>query len=193
MLKNLKNIAVLACVCGVITLLLAVTNSVTAPIIKENENKAANAAFLEIMPEGSGFETLDITSYTMPATVTEVYKESAGKGYVVKLVTTGYGSDFVIMCGVTGDGVITGAVCLSSTETLGKEKLYGENFKDKDAQGVESVDTITGATKTTEAYKNAVKDALNAVIVLGGGSVDVRSEEEILADNLSTALPSADC
>ena len=33
---------------------------------------------------------------------------------------------------------------------------------------------------------------MNAVIILGGGSVDVRSEEEILDDNLSTALPAAD-
>ena len=95
----------------------------------------------------------------------------------------------VIMCGVSTDGVVTGAVCLSSNETLSKEKTYGENFASKDAAGVESVDTITGATKTTEAYKNAVKDALNSVIILGGGSVDIRNEEEILNDNLNEALP----
>ena len=59
----------------------------------------------------------------------------------------------------------------------------------KDANGVEAVDTIAGATKTTLAYKNAVKDALNTCLILGGASVDVRTEEEILADNLSTALP----
>jgi electron transport complex protein RnfG len=176
-------------VCSVITLLLAVTNSVTAPIIKKNEAASANAALLEVMPQGSGFEAVDIGSYTLPATVTEAYKENDGKGYVVKLVTTGYGSNMVIMCGVTADGKVTGAVCLSSNETLSKEKTYGENFTDKDAAGVEAVDTIAGATKTTEAYKNAVKDALNAVIILGGGSVDIRTPEQILADNLDAALP----
>jgi hypothetical protein len=45
---------------------------------------------------------------------------------------------------------------------------------------------------TTAGYKNAVKDALNATIILGGGSVDIRSEEEILNDNLSEALPAAE-
>lgn len=189
MLKNIKNISVLVSVCVVITLLLALTNSITAPIIKKNEEAAANAAFLEIMPQGKGFEKVDIGGYKMPSTVTEVYKESTDKGYVVKLLTSGYGADMVIMCGVTSNGEVTGAVCLSSNETLGAEKTYGENFKGKDADSVEKVDTVTGATKTTEAYKNAIKDALNAVIILGGGSVDVRSEEEILADNLNTALP----
>jgi Na+-translocating ferredoxin:NAD+ oxidoreductase RnfG subunit len=68
---------------------------------------------------------------------------------------------------------------------------YDESFADKDAAGVESVDTIAGATLTTAAYKGAVKDALNAAIILGGGSVDIRTEEQILADNLAAALPGA--
>ena len=62
------------------------------------------------------------------------------------------------------DGTISGAVCLSSTETLGHEKTFGANFTGKDAAGVDAVDTISGATKTTQAYKNAMKDALNAAI-----------------------------
>ena len=98
----------------------------------------------------------------------------------------------VIMCGVNAEGIVTGALCLSSNETLGKEKEYGANFTQKDAAGVEGVDTIAGATKTTEAYKNAVKDALNTAIIMGGGSVDIRTEEEILADNLSEAFPDGD-
>lgn len=188
----IKNLAVFVCICSVITVLLAATNFITAPVIAENQNAAANAALLEVMPEGKGFETADISTFSLPATVTEVHKETSGLGYVVKLTTAGYGTDFVIMCGVSSDGVVTGAVCLSSNETLSKEKTYGENFTDKDAAGVEAVDTISGATKTTEAYKNAVKDALNAAIILGGGSVDIRTEEEILADNLDAAFPAGE-
>ncbi|MBQ3127329.1 MAG: FMN-binding protein, partial [Clostridia bacterium] len=173
----------------VITLLLAVTNTFTAPIVRQNQNAAANRALLEVMPDGADFALMDVSSYTLPATVSEVYRETAGLGHVIKLVTSGYGSDMVIMCGVTADGVVTGAVCLSSNETLGKEKVYGENFAGRDAAGVEAVDVIGGATKTTAAYKNAIKDALNTAIILGGGSVDIRTEEEILADNLAAALP----
>ena len=189
MKNNIKNLAVFVCICSVITLLLALTNFVTAPVIEQNQNAAANQALLEVMPEGKGFEVADISALTLPATVAEVNKETSGLGYVIKLVTSGYGSDMVIMCGVSADGVVTGAVCLSSNETLGKEKTYGENFADKDAAGVDGVDIISGATKTTEAYKNAVKDALNAAVILGGGSVDIRTEEEILNDNLNEAFP----
>ena len=189
--KNIKNISVFVSICAVITLLLAGTNFITGPIIEKNQNAAANAALLEVMPEGKGFESVDLSKYTLPATVKEANKETSGKGYVIKLVTSGYGSDMVIMCGVSADGIITGAVCLSSNETLGKEKTYGQGFIGKDGAGVDTVDIIAGATKTTEAYKNAIKDAINTAIILGGGSVDIRTEEEILADNLNTALPTA--
>lgn len=189
MKTNIKNLCIFVCICSAITLLLASTNFITAPIIEQNQNASANKALLEVMPGGKSFEKMDISALTLPATVTEAHKEQGGQGYVVKLVTAGYGTDMVIMCGVDIKGVVTGAVCLSSNETLSKEKTYGQNFTDKDAAGVEAVDTIAGATKTTAAYKNAIKDALNAAIILSGGSVDVRTEEQILADNLDAALP----
>ncbi len=192
MKANLKNLSVFVSICVVITLLLAVTNAVTAPVIEKNQSAAANKALLEVMPGGKDFESVELGSYTLPDTVAEAYKETTGQGYVVKLVTAGYGTDMVIMCGVDAKGVVTGAVCLSSNETLGAEKTYGANFAEKDAAGVEAVDTVGGATKTTAAYKNAVKDALNAAIILGGGSVDIRTEEQILADNLATALPAGE-
>ena len=191
MKKSVISTLVLVCICAVMAVLLAITNLITAPIIKQNQDAAANEALLEVMPGGEGFEKMDISSYELPATVTEVYKEKNG-GYVITLTTTGYGTGFMIMCGVSSDGTISGAVCLASTETLGHEKTFGANFTGKDAAGVDTVDTISGATKTTSAYKNAMKDALNAAIILGGGSVDLRTEEEILNDNLSAALPAAE-
>lgn len=189
MKNSIKNLSVFVAICTVITVLLAVTNSITAPIIEANMNATANAALLEVMPEGKGFENVDITEYELPATVSDVYRETDGQGYVIQLVTSGYGPDMVIMCGVNSEGVVTGAVCTSSNETLGEEKTYGAVFAGKNAEETEAVDTVAGATKTTAAYKNAVKDALNTAVILGGGSVDIRTEEEILADNLNAALP----
>ena len=191
MKKSVQSTLVLVAICAVMAILLALTNSITAPIIKQNQDASANEALLVVMPEGEGFEKMDVSSYTLPATVTEVYKEANG-GYVVTLTTAGYGSGFVIMCGVSADGTVTGAVCLASTETLGYEKTFGEGFTGKDAAGVDAVDTISGATKTTQAYKNAMKDALNAAIILGGGSVDLRDPAQILNDNLSAALPAGE-
>ncbi len=188
---SIKSIVVLVGICVIMTVLLAFVNGITAPIIAENQNAAANEALLEVMPEGKNFELVDLSAYTLPATVVQAYKEEGG-GFVIQLVTSGYGSDFKIMCGVRADGTVSGAKCLSSTETLGKEKTYGENFTDKNADGVDAVETISGATKTTQAYKNAIKDAINTAIILAGGSVDIRTEEEILADNLAAALPAGE-
>lgn len=189
MKKNIKSVAIMVAICSVMALLLAATNTLTAPIIEKNAGAAANAALLEVMPEGKDFETVNLADYKLPDTVTEAHKETSGGGFVIKLVTTGYGSDLVIMCGVDAKGVVTGATCLSSNETLGHEKTYGANFTGVDAAALDGVDTVAGATKTTEAYKNAIKDALNAAIILAGGSVDIRDEAQILADNLTAALP----
>jgi len=190
MKSSIKSIIVLVGICTVMTVLLALVNSITAPIIQENQNAAANAALLEVMPEGKNFEAVDLSAYELPATVTQAHKEEGG-GFVIQLTTTGYGNNFVIICGVRADGTVSGAKCLSSTETLGKEKTYGENFTDKNAEQVAAVETISGATKTTQAYKDAIKDAINAAIILSGGSADLRTEEEIFADNLAAALPAA--
>ena len=69
MIKNIKNISVLVSICVVITVLLAATNAITAPIIEKNQNASANAALLEVMPNGSGFEKVDISGYSLPSTV----------------------------------------------------------------------------------------------------------------------------
>ncbi len=192
-MKNyIKSVIALTVICAVVAILLSVTNYVTAPIIEENASAAANEALLIVLPEGKDFTPVDLSSYELPATVTEAYTE-AGGGCVVKLTTAGYGPDMVIMCGVNANGEITGATCLSSNETLGVEKTYGDGVKGYTIDNIESdLDTVSGATMTTGAYKNALKDALNTAIILGGGSADLRSEEEILADNLSNALPSAE-
>ena len=58
MVKNLKSVAVLVAICTVVALLLAVTNQFTAPIIEKQQSEAANAALLEIMPNGTGFEEI---------------------------------------------------------------------------------------------------------------------------------------
>ena len=188
--KTMKSIFSLVAICAVMAILLAMTNALTAPIIEKNQEAAANEALLVVMPTGKDFEKMELSSYTLPATVTEAYRE-AGGGYVIKLLTSGYGSNFSIMCGVNADGKVSGVVCLDSNETLGHEKTYGANLVGKTVETVESVDTISGATKTTLAYRSAVKDALNAALILGGASVDIRTEEEILADRLAEALPTA--
>jgi len=165
---QIKSTVTLVCICAVVALMLAVTNFITAPIIAENERIAVNKALLEVMPGGENFEKMDIDGYELPKSVTEVYAEGGG-GYVFKLSGKGYSSGMVIMCGVNADGTVSGAVCLSSGETLGYEKTFGQNFVGKDAAGVSAVEIIAGATKTTEGYKSVVSDAIRAAQTLREG------------------------
>ena len=164
MKSGLKNTLVLVSICAVMALLMAVTNFITAPVIAENEAKATEKALQQVMPEGRDFAKVELIE-GLPETVIEAYLE-AGGGYVFKLKTAGYGSDFIIMCGVDASGKVTGAVCLSSNETLGQEKEFGNRFVGLDGDGVSDVDTVAGATKTTAAYRAAVADAVSAAATL---------------------------
>ena len=191
MKKYIKSVVALTAICAVVAILLAVTNFITAPVIEKNASSAANEALAVVLPEGKDFALVDLSTYELPATVTEAYSE-AGGGYVVKLTTSGYGNDMVIMCGINAAGEITGATCLSSNETLGEEKTYGDTAVGVNLDTIEGLATVSGVTKTTQGYKDALKDALNTAVILGGGSVDIRSDEEILADNLDACLPAGE-
>ncbi len=173
-MKNyIKTVVALSLICAVIAVLLAVGNAVTAPIIKEKENEAVNQSLKVVMPEGEDFEQLDFADFDalLPASITEIYKEVSG-GYVFKLSTAGYASNFIIMCGVGNDGKVTGTTCISSAETLGYEHTYGENLVGTDIATIDSVDTIAGATKTTGAYKDAIKNALEAFKMLSSDGAE---------------------
>lgn len=191
-MKNyIKSIISLTVIFAVVVAALAATNTITAPIIEKNAGAAANEALLVVMPDGGEFTAADLTQYTLPESVLEAFTASNG-GAVVKLTATGYGPDMIIMCGVDANGNVTGTVCLSSNETLGVEKTYGDTLKGATIDTIDGIATVSGATMTTGAYKSAVKDAINTATILGGGSADIRSPEEILADNLATALPTGD-
>ena len=186
--KSLKDVVVLVAICAVFASVLALTNSVTAPIIENMLNAAANEAYIAVMPGATGFEDIDLTEYTLPATVVEAKREKSGLGYAIKLETKGYSAGMVLIVGVDANGVVTGATCIASGETWGLEKTLGDKMVGKDINTV--VDVEAGATSlTVNGYRNGVKDAIVAATILGGGSVDLRTEEEIFRDNLEMALP----
>ena len=195
MLKNIKNICILVAICSVMAVLLALTNQVTAPLIEQHQNAAANEAFENLFP-GGNFEAIDLSKYDkMPTSVAEAYRETSGQGYVLKMV---YASayqpgDTILMCGVNADGTIKKIQFISTTDDRKSEAAgYGDSFVGKDINTYNEVDTIAKATYTTAAYKDAIKDALNAAALFGGADVDTRTEEEKFNDNLKEALPAGE-
>ena len=163
----IKPIAVLAGICLVVTALLAYINSVTSPIITAAETKAAEEARLEVMPDTKNFD--EISKDILPEGVTEGYIADGGKGYVFMLTTKGYGGDIKLICGILDDGSITKIKTLSHGETSGigsrvvdNNSGYSENFVGKTADTYTEVDSITGATISSTAYKKAIESAFDA-------------------------------
>lgn len=167
-MKYVKSVAVLSAICLILAAALGAVNMLTSSVIEAAEIEAVNKALAEVREGAEKFTKIDISSYgNLPATVTEAYSADDIGGFVVKLTTKGYASGLVIMVGIDGEGVVTGTKVLSSGETLGEEKTYGENLIGSDIESVDGVATVSGATMTTGAYKNAVKDALSAADIFG--------------------------
>ncbi len=193
MMKHLKSVLTLVVIISIVSVALAVCFEITDPIIKEQQAAAASGALLEVMPDGGSFEKMDISSYSLPATIVEVNKSSNG-GYVFQVSFSGFNPGNVAMIGVSADGKITGTKCITNAESSGfgadriPELDSKGHYNGADVSTIDGVDTVTGCTVSTKAYRAVVKDALNAALILGGGEVDLRTPEEILNENLNVAL-----
>ena len=193
MMKHLKSILTLFAICAIVSIALAVCFEITNPIILERQQAAASGALLEVMPEGGTFEKMDTSSYTLPATIKEVHKASNG-GYVFQVEFAGFNPGNVAMIGVSADGKVTGTKVITNVESSGYgadhlPALDGKgHYNGADASTIDSVDTVSGCTVSTKAYRAVIKDALNAALILGGGEVDLRDPAQILNDNLNAAL-----
>ena len=171
----IKPIVVLASICLIVTALLAYVNMVTAPIIKEAQDKEAAQARSEVLSEAKDFEKLDVDK--LPEGVTEVYKGSDNSGYVFMLTQKGYGGDIKLICGIRPDGSIEAVKTLLHSETggIGSKVVdngsgYHDNYKGKTASDYASVDGVTGATISSTAYKKALVTAFEAYTIITGGA-----------------------
>lgn len=180
-------IIVLVLICAVMSGLLALTNSATAPIIAEAERKANEEARIEVMPlaDTAGFDEVNTGSMPqvaatekggIPASITGVYEAANGAGYVFSITTQGYGgkNTLKMTVGIDMDGKITGVKVLSHSETAGLGSkiatdagFYGQ-FPGLDAAGAAGADTISGATFSSNYYKAAIADAFTAFEQVAG-------------------------
>jgi electron transport complex protein RnfG len=83
------------------------------------------------------------------------------------ITTKGYGGDMKLVCGVKSDGTIEACKTLSHSETSGlgsktAEDPYKSQYTGKNADTLNEVDSISGATISSTAYINGIKDAMSA-------------------------------
>ena len=170
-MKNIKPTIVLSCICMAVALILSGINMVTGPIIEAQRAAAANGALLEVMPDGTNFEELDISTLGLPEAITNAYKETNGQGYVFRVVSTGYKSGMVIMIGINAEGQITGSKCLETQDTFGKEPLIDNSYNGQSLADF-APNLIAGATMTSNGYRDAVSNALQSFTLASGGKLD---------------------
>ncbi len=177
---DLKEILVptisLFLICTIVTLLLAGTNAITAPMIEklqiETENKT-KAAVLSDAQEFSEAKTVALNG--VDYTYYEGFDESkAIVGYVFTTSAKGYGGDIVTMVGVKADGTVAGMDFLSISETAGlgmnadkddfKSQFIGKIGDiglNKNEPAENEIQALTGATITSKAVTEAVNIALD--------------------------------
>lgn len=155
-------ILVLTVICLIVSGALAIGNAVTRPVIQDAAAERAEEARKEILPNAEEFVLLEIEG--LPKTITEVYGTSNNAGFIFVITVHGYGGEIELACGIDNDGRILKCMTLAHKETKGlgtlvfdKEDEYAG--KDKNLDGI---DAVSGATITSTAYQNGIRDAFEA-------------------------------
>lgn len=153
-------IVVLVCICLVASFLLAGVYQITEPIITAREIEEASAARLAVLPAGSTFTQIDTE---LVNGVTDIYKSENGAGFAVSTSVKGMNSGLKLMIGINSNGEITGINVLGHDETAGiGTKVLDSAFLAKwtGTKSADAVDSMSGATYTS----NGVKAAINAAL-----------------------------
>lgn len=145
-------------------LIVCFGNRLTASIGTEGVADDVPQEIYDLFPDGEKAKKLDLSAQSIPESITEVYTDGEGTA-VFRMEVRGYAPGMVILCTIE-NGKIKNAICSESRETLGREKTYGETLVGKDLSTIGTVETVSGATYTTTAYKDAVADALECYNIL---------------------------
>lgn len=160
----------LVCICLVASLLLAVTNDLTADVIKDSAKQAEIKQRGEVFEGASSFEEKDGYVNCLDADGNII-------GYIFVTEGKGYDGAISVMTGIDSDGKITGVTVLSHSETAsvgGKAIKNGlpDSFVGKDAEKFEkgkNIDGVSGATRTTNGVIAAVNAAVEKYNEVKGG------------------------
>lgn len=143
----------LVIICLIVTAALAFTYGVTAPTIQKN---------LEAMEKQAAQEVLGDVA-----------------GVALKTQVKSYGGKLELMVGISEEGAVTGVKILTHQDTpgLGTQSMETEylkqyigltDFPAKHINDDENVDAVTGATISSNAIYNGVKQALSDFKEKGG-------------------------
>ena len=194
--KYMRDMVPLVVICLVSALLLASFNLLTKDPIEQNSLRAAEETRTRMLPAASSFEAMEVTE---GSNMDSVYQglDASGEavGYVIQTTVNGYGGEVVVTLGMDMDGVITGVDVggenFSETPGLGalaKEPKFTQQYigkkvpltlvKGNEPKGENTIDAISGATRTSSAVNGGINLAGKYISDLsGGGSPNTASAQ----------------
>ena len=157
-------ILVLSLICLVISGALALMNGVTHPMIEAAAAERTQLAMREVIPHATGFEL--IHDDELARTIRQAYRTQNDVGYVFVVGVKGFSGEIRIIVGIDPNGKLITSSTLSHTETKGIGNILDElswtgQFDGKDSS-LAGISTVTGATISTSAYMNGIREAFAA-------------------------------
>ncbi|MBA7472114.1 Ion-translocating oxidoreductase complex subunit G [subsurface metagenome] len=157
----------LAVIVIISVILLMVVNSITSPIVKNTQVEEIKNTLRSIFPEMSEYELKD--------EIYIIYQDGEKAGYAFMVSGSGYSGDIDIMIGLDSGFGIKDISILSQTETPGlgsmiTESSFTDQFKGLSASDIAlkadggKIDAVTGATISSRAVVNAVKEKMVEII-----------------------------
>ena len=170
---------VLLAICAVVSLLLAVVNSATEPIITAMQAEKTAKAMAQVLQAD---EYVPVTVSAPGVTgVSEAKTGGSTVGHVVEVTANGFGGAINMVVGVDINGAVTGVSVIKHTETgnigtkvvndsavLGRfEGMSLDKGEITVNSGENRFDGVTGATVSSKGVTAGVNAALAAVAQLG--------------------------
>lgn len=182
----LRIVGTLFVITTIVSVLLALVNMVTKPIIDDLAEQKRLAALSEVMPDAQYEAIADLpVGVDGLVAMTHATRDGSSAGYCVQVTTNGFGGAIEMMVGVDENGAITGVTFLSMSETAGvgskakSEPWFTEQYLDRSGQIAVSkvqadathIQAISGATVTSNAVTKGVNNALLAVDAYQKGGI----------------------
>lgn len=156
---------VLGLICVLAGALLAVVYSITQPIIIAQMKREREKTLTELLPGASRFEAVNSSDGTV--IYYKAYdKDDKAAGFALNVSGKGYSSVIETMVGLTLDRKIRAVKVVSHNETPGlgnriSAPAFISQFANKDAVSLSQVQAIAGATISSRAIIESVKNKLN--------------------------------
>ena len=161
------SVVVLFTICLVITMALAATNEITAPIIEAQRKNAVETVDFAGMPDSASF--VKIVNEKLSELAPEAYMTKDKSYFVVRVQSKGFGGRVTFFVGMDAGGNFTGIKMGENQETPGiGSRIAGADYLAQylGQNNPHAVDAVTGATITTRSLWAALTAAKEAYAVM---------------------------